>query len=185
MISLIVKHEHTYHDFDFDSKEALENEIKEFKPSEKRELFEFVLDYGIPVQQDGKSNWGEIREKFFAYNTKYEAKNIAAIEKLVQYMRDICLSVIQKKKLKEQNIDFMTQFADFKLAQDFNISFEEAKTFFVNQSKLKFVRKKILSNNSSIFRSSLEALKKASAKLKPEEDGYIGSEKYNCKADDL
>lgn len=180
-----MKHEKANHGFDFDCKETLENEIKEFKSSEKRELFEFVLNYGIPLQQDGKANWGEIREKFFAYNTKYESKNIASIEKLVQYMRDICLRVIQQKNLTEENSKILTQFAESSTSQDFRITLEEAKRFFINQSKLKFIRKKILFQKSSIFRSSQDALKKASDKLNAGDLGYVDSSEYNCKKHDL
>ena len=54
---------------------------------EKKELFEYILDFGIPINSEGKPNWSEVRENFYGYNSKYDARSVHLIEKLVQEFR--------------------------------------------------------------------------------------------------
>lgn len=54
---------------------------------EKKELFEYILDFGIPINSEGKPNWAEVRENFYGYNSRYDAKSVHLIEKLVQEFR--------------------------------------------------------------------------------------------------
>ena len=115
---MIVKEEQTNGRFDFDSQEAVDSELDEFTIEEKLELFEFVSNHGINLGSDGKRNWNEIREKFYGYNTKHEAKSVTSIEKLVQHFRFITQQIIQRAnnpklaKIHKQHISNQVQMVE-------------------------------------------------------------------------
>lgn len=157
-----------------------------FTAEENKELFDFIVDSGIPINQEGKPNWSEIREKFYAYNSKYEAKSINFIEKLVQEFRMICQQIIQRynyaqKVSKEQAAKFTISPSIFNL----DISPEEAEEFYHNTNLLKFIRKTILFNNRQMFKSYLDEYLEEAAALTPDNPAYIGAPTYKPDVQDL
>jgi hypothetical protein len=80
---LIVKEEQVKGSFEFDSKEVPDPDLKNFSLVEKTDFFRFLSNFGISLSSDGKRSWNDVKEKFYSYNNKYEAKSIISIEKLV------------------------------------------------------------------------------------------------------
>jgi hypothetical protein len=174
LVLLIVRHEKETGSFDFESKDSIDTELDEFKPEEKRELFNFLCDFGIPVNQEGKPNWNEVREKFYAYSAKYEAKSAILIEKLIQEFRLICHQIIHRhnyEKFAGESVDERYEVA--KLYDDIGISTQDAERFYHNTNALKFIRKTLLFNNRQIFKSYQDELLEESAALAPDHPAYF------------
>lgn len=178
LILLIVRHEKEAGFFDYESKEYIDPELEEFKPEEKKEFFYFISDMGIPINPEGKPNWNDIREKFYAYNSKYDAKNVILIEKLVQELRMVCHQIIQRSSYEQSTKEILVQ--KYKVAplnKDLNFTVEEAQRFYHNTNVLKFIRKTILFNNMQIFKNYQEELIEESCQLTPEDPAYIADYK--------
>lgn len=184
LILLIVRHEKEAGSFDFESKESIDNELDEFKTDEKKDLFDFLCDYGIPINPEGKPNWNEVREKFYAYSTKYEAKSALMVEKLIQEFRLICHQIIHRHNFEEFiGVKVESKYKVAKLHDTVGLTAEDAETFYHNTNVLKFIRKTILFNNRQIFKSYLDELLEESAGLTPDHPAYIPD--YNPEIQDL
>lgn len=142
---------------------------------EKKELFKMVTDYGVPINQEGKPNWSQIREKFYDY-CKYEAKSITLIEKLVQEFRTVCQEVIQREKYKrtatEEQIAKYKQFIS-NSPSGLKITEEEAERFYGQTNILKFIRETILFKNRQLYNTYREEFLEDMKTLKEGDLGYI------------
>lgn len=105
LIQLIVRHEQSTAKFDFDALDNDDNELEEFSKEEKRDFFNCLFDYGVPISDDGKYNWHGLREKFYSANAGYTPKSISSIEKLVQHFRIVCQQIIQENRALENQED--------------------------------------------------------------------------------
>lgn len=150
-----------------------------FSSSEQVAMLEFVMDFGIPVNIEGKPNWSELREKFYGKYTYYEAKSVNLLEKLIQEFRSICQQVIFKANYEQQAglTDGSTlQMTELSVVNGqeggLQIDPEVADKFYFNTNLLKFIRKTILFNNEHTWRAHLEEmLEEISTKLS-EESGH-------------
>jgi hypothetical protein len=155
-----------------------------FSSEEKRELFEFIVDIGIPINQEGKPNWGEIREKFYAYNSKYDAKSVNLIEKIVQEFRMICQQIIQRHNYSQKVS--AEEASRFKVSPtSLDVSPEEAEQFYHHTNLLKFIRKTILFNDRQLFKTYQDEYLEEVAALAPENPAYIGNQGYKPEVQDL
>lgn len=61
---------------DFDLSASSDEEEKGWSLEEKNKLFAYLMDYGVPLNLDGRSNWVEIRERMkLAFLNKTETIN--------------------------------------------------------------------------------------------------------------
>jgi hypothetical protein len=184
LVSLIVRHENTYHNFDFDSLDHLDSVLKEYADGEVRDLFDFVKDYGVPVGSDGKSNWIDLRDKFFGYNSKYEQKVPSAVERLVQHFRMMVQSKIYRKMMSKKYWEVFDKVLKERNL-NFDISLEEAEEFFRNDSKLRFIRKKILKQKYALFNANKANLKIESDSLPTDHPAKLTMSGYEPAKHDL
>ncbi len=139
---------------------------------DKRKFFKFICDYGVPLNNEGKPNWVEIREKV-TKEPELEKfnKNTTEIEMFVDKLRIKCKQIteLQKEESKQAENDELN---------DLKLSHEEAQRFNKNYEILYFIRKAVLSNKMSLLVSSIEDLKKTTQELSEGELGYV-PEGYN------
>lgn len=122
------------------------------------------------MNQEGKPNWAEVRENFYGYNSRYEARSVGLIEKLVQEFRSVCQQVIQRNNFLQRATPEQAQ--GFKLhPNSLPITPEEAEQFYLNTNLLKFIRKTILFNNRQTFNSHADEYIEEASNL-PEDSPY-------------
>ena len=154
LVALIVRHEATYKSFDFDSTESIDSALREFQEEEVRHFFNFVKSFGVPLGSDKKSNWNDLRDRFFTEYPNYEQKVVSSVEKLVQYFRMASQRAIYGSMMTEEQKLLMTE---IKLTQtssgakQFEIGIKEAQEFFKNCIQLRFLRKWVVPNKASMF----------------------------------
>lgn len=191
LMLLIVRHEKEFGSFDFESNEAFDPDLNEFSSDEKRELFQFITEFGIPLNSEGKSHWAEIREKFYAYNTKFEFKSVNLIEKLIQEFRMVCQQILQQKNFKQKMEAKENEKGEkvvYELPEpkfDLKITAEEAENFYQNTNQLKFIRKNILANNHYLFRQNKEEYTAETQSLTEDSPAFIGGEGYKPEVQDI
>ena len=156
----------------------MDTALEKFKPEEKSSIFNFLCDSGIPINQEGKPNWNEIREKNYADSTKYEAKSAVLIEKLIQEFRLICHQINYRHNYER----FTGEVAEEKyqigqLYDDIGISSEDAEIFYHNTNVLKFIRKTLLFNNIQIIKSYQQELLEQSAALEEDYPAFFSGYK--------
>ena len=140
----------------------------------------------MPINLEGKPNWGEIRENFYSYPSKYEKKSVTLLEKLVQEFRMVCQQIIQrdnfsKKAAKEgQQLQYSIPSDAFDIA----ISPQQAETFYHNTNLLKFIRKNILFNNQKVFLLHQDEYVQEAALLESDDPAYFSPSVYDPKLQD-
>ena len=130
-------------EIDFEEDAESEEDEKSWNDAEKRLLFGIVVEYGVAIGQDGKANWGEIKDKIKS-NIKDFNKTPSQVEKMVSRLRWNCQEIVSDEKMKEESQGSGT----------FKISFEMATRFTKNINLLEFVRRSILlmeDDNLKIF----------------------------------
>lgn len=150
--------------------------LSRFSLEEKKDLFAFVSEQGIPVGLEGKSNWAELRERFYGSSSKYEPKSIMLIEKLICECRLQCQLLIQisdysAKTAKEVSVPENPNL--------WSINLQQARMFLGITNLLKFVRKTILFNNRKLFNNSLEDYLEELREMPPGHPAYISEPDYN------
>jgi hypothetical protein len=155
-------------------------EESRWETEEKKKMFKFLTDYGVPLNSEGKSNWLDLRERFSNYvGTGQPTKNINEIEKFVQKIRIKCQQVIESfavnkgGDMKDENDEFA----------DVNITYEDAQRFNKNTNILQFIRKNILSNGMALFKSGLEELVKVTNETLEGKPGWVPP-KWDCAVHD-
>lgn len=63
LIQTIIKNEEDNGRIDFDQSATSDNDERGWSVQEKQVLFKYLLDLGVPLNIDGRSNWQEIKEK--------------------------------------------------------------------------------------------------------------------------
>jgi hypothetical protein len=128
-------------------------------------MLDFVMDYGIPINIEGKPNWSELREKFYGKYTYYEAKSVNLLEKLIQEFRSISQQVIFKANYA--NLNGIEDTSSFKMTPlsisnglegGLQIDPELADKFYFNLNLLKFIRKTILFNSEQTWKAHYDDL---------------------------
>lgn len=181
LVSLIVRHEHTFKGFDFESTENIDAILKEFSEEEVSLFFQFVKNYGVPIGSDRKSNWNDLRDKFYLFHPNFEQKVPSLVERLVQHFRMLVQSKIYYKMLPDKYKELYKKCNQRELS--FNISLEDAEEFFKNDNQLRFIRKKIVMSKTGVFSANRNQIK--SQQLKVGDKGYIGDNNYEPGKHDL
>lgn len=183
LVSLIVRHEQSYKGFNFDTTEHVDAILKEYDSKEIKMFFNFVKNYGVPLGSDRKSNWNDLRDKFYTYNPGFEQKVASVVERLVQHFRMLVQTKIYHKMLPDHNkVDFEES---NQRELDFDITLKDAENFFKNDTQLRFIRKKIVLSKIGIFTANRNKLKMENKKLKKGDKGYIEDKNYEAGKHDL
>jgi hypothetical protein len=70
---------------DFEAEASSTDEEKGWSRAEKQELFNYLLNNGVPLTSEGRSNWVEIREAIKTNPTfAHFDKSISQVEKIVK-----------------------------------------------------------------------------------------------------
>ncbi|KRX05591.1 hypothetical protein PPERSA_12769 [Pseudocohnilembus persalinus] len=95
LLQTIIKFEEDKGEIKFNVQPESDEEDKGWQDSQKNCLFRYLLNFGVPLNQDGRSNWVEIRE-YIKQLKGFENfdRSIAQIEKMVQKFRLECQSLI-------------------------------------------------------------------------------------------
>ena len=150
--------------------------MNRWETEEKKKFFKFIVDFGIPLNNEGKPNWMELREKISKdMGTGQTNKNISEIEKFVDMLRIKCQQIIETNSVSKAD----SKFNENDGLSDLNITTEDAQKFNKNYELLYFIRKGILGNKMSLFKSGIEELKKATQALTNDQPGFVPSS-YDC-----
>ena len=161
----IAKFEQKEEDLNFD--ERLEAELEGWDTEEKKLYFKFLSDFGVPLNNEGKPNWLELREKIVKEpGMEKSNKNITEIEKFADKIRIKCEQVVNPDP-KASSLFEKDELADLKL------TVEDAQRFNKNYDTLYFIRKAVLSNKMSLIKNSIEELKKSTQELASDELGAV------------
>lgn len=82
------------------------DEIEGWSLEIKQALFKFLQNYGMPLNNEGRTNWVEFKEKFLKVTNvdpQEMNRSVAQIEKMVQKIRMKCQQIITNEK--ETNVD--------------------------------------------------------------------------------
>jgi hypothetical protein len=58
--------------------------MREFSQEEALKLFTYVSNNGVPLTNDLKPNWNDLRDTFYRNNPNFESKVVSLVERLVQ-----------------------------------------------------------------------------------------------------
>lgn len=73
------------------------DEIEGWSLEIKQALFKFLQNYGMPLNNEGRTNWVEFKEKFLKVSNvdpQEMNRSVAQIEKMVQKLRMKCQQII-------------------------------------------------------------------------------------------
>lgn len=94
LIQIIIKSESSNGIISFEDKKSLK-EPTGFNLEEKNNIINFLADYGVPLNNEGKSDWQTLKDQLVRIVNLDPLKTPQAIERLVQRIRMISQLVIQ------------------------------------------------------------------------------------------
>ncbi len=94
LIQIIIKSENSNGLISFEDKKSL-NEPTGFNLEEKINIMNFLMDFGVPLNSEGKSDWAALKELLNRILNLDNSKTPQMIERLVQRIRMISQLVIQ------------------------------------------------------------------------------------------
>ena len=137
--------------------------IRELKKEEKSEVFEFLIDFGIPRKINGEDNYYLIYEKLKEKNIFEDIIDKEELNELIlgikSFINELKKQIQnytkeennEKEKEKEEN-------KDNSLIEELNISLEKAKLFLKHIHIFEILRKKIISKNYKLFNENINNL---------------------------
>lgn len=131
---------------------------------------------------EGKSNWAELRDKFYGAYSQYEPKAILLIEKLICECRLQCQLLIQISDYSGKTSK------EIPLPENPNlwsINLQQAQMFLGINNLLKFIRKTILFNNQRLFTQCLDDYLEELREMPSDHPAYISEPSYNPEISDL
>lgn len=140
-------------EFEFD-KEQQFFEPTDWTNDEKKALLSLVTDFGVPLNLEGKNDWGQFKEKLDSLLPGND-KATNSLERMVQHLRMLAQHIIHPEEGEKEVKD----------ADGFSMTAEEAESLQNSLNKLQFIRKHVLKNGSEFFNNELPQLEKASEKL--------------------
>jgi hypothetical protein len=129
-----------------------------FSLDEKNRILAFLIDFGVPLNSEGKSDWGGLKEQLIKTVGIESNKSTQLIERLIQRLRMISQLVIQLNDNNEASVDDNLLDQMDPDEDGFNISFEDAEKLNRNMNILHFIRKHILSRGGKLFNNGLNHL---------------------------
>jgi hypothetical protein len=153
LIQIIIKSENNGV-ISFDDKKNVK-EPTGFTLEDKNKILGFLIDYGVPLNSEGKSDWAGLKDQLIKSLSIDASKSSQAIERLVQRLRMISQLVIQLNDNNEASVD--ENILDQMDPDDdgFNISFDDAEKLNRNMNILHFLRKHMLSHGGKLFNNGL------------------------------
>ena len=94
LIQIIIKSESSNGIISFEDKKSLK-EPTGFNFEEKNNIINFLSDYGVPLNNEGKSDWATLKDQLVRVIGLDPAKTPQMIERLVQRLRMISQLIIQ------------------------------------------------------------------------------------------
>lgn len=146
-------------EYEFD-KEQQYFENTDWTIEEKEAMLSLISDYGVPVNLEGKNDWNQLKEKFEAIMPGTD-KSVNNIERIVQHLRMLAQHVIHPD---EEDVEV-------KDADGFSMTKEAALALQNSLNQLQFIRKYVLKNGSELFNNELQALEKATERIREENRG--------------
>ena len=142
--------------------------IKELKKEEKKEIFEFLFNNGIPRKIYGEDNYYIIYEKLKAKNVfediieKEELNElILGIKTFINELKKQIQSFINEENTEKENEkENEENKEDTSLIKELEISLEKAKLFQKHIHIFEIIRKKIISKNYKLFNENINNLSK-------------------------
>jgi len=145
--------------------------IKELKIEEKKEIFELLIDYGIPRKINGEDNYYLIYEKLKAKNVFEDIIDKDELNELISgirtFINDIKKQIndfikeesdeIKENEIEEEN-EKEENNKDNSLINELNITLEKAKLFQKHIHIFEIIRKKIISKNYKLFNENITNL---------------------------
>jgi hypothetical protein len=172
LIQIIIKSESNNGIISFEDRKNLK-EPTGFTLEEKNAFITFLIDFGVPLNSEGKSDWAGMKEQLGEKLPDLQndnSKTPQMIERLVQRLRMISQLVIQLNENSNENDASVDENILEQMDPDndgFNISFEEAEKLNKNMNILHFIRKYIISNNFKLFNNGVSNLVDASKNSLP------------------
>ena len=150
--------------------------IKELKTEEKKEIFELLIDYGMPRKINGEDNYYLIYEKLKVKNVfediidKDELNElILGIKSFVYDLKKEIQDFIEKnnkkeekekeeEKEEEEKEEKNENEKDTSLIDELGISLDKAKLFMKHVHIFEIIRKKIIAKNYKLFNENINNL---------------------------
>ena len=130
--------------------------IKELNNEEKKSVFEFVTEFGLPRKINGEENYLLIYEKLKAKKSFNEIIEKEELNELVSGIKSFIIGI--KKKLQKLVKENEEKDKNLILIEELNISVEKAKLFLNNIQIFELIRKKIIVKNYKLFNENLNNL---------------------------
>lgn len=100
LIQIIIKSENNNGIISFEDKKSFK-EPTGFSFEEKSKILEFLINYGVPLNHEGKNDWATLKEQMVRIIALDSSKTSQNIERLVQRLRMITQLVIQMNSNNE------------------------------------------------------------------------------------
>ena len=156
-----------------------EKDIKEstgFTLEEKNNIVDYLINFGIPLNSEGKCDYSALKEKFIENNIVSgkkigkENKTLSPVDLEVfdQRLKSIVILVIQLNENK--NVDDNKELDEGIKSQldpdndGFNLDYETAKKLEMNLNLFHFIRKNLISQNFKLFKNGLSKLNEETKK---------------------
>ena len=132
--------------------------IKELDNEEKKNVFEFTMDYGLPRKINGEDNYLLIYEKLKEKKVFNQIIEKEELNKLVLGIKFFIITI--KKKIQNLLNDDKNEGKNEKdiLIEELNITKEKGKLFLNNIHMFEIIRKKIITKNYKLFNENINDL---------------------------
>jgi hypothetical protein len=160
LIQIIIKSESNNGIISFEDRKNIK-EPTGFTLEEKNKIVQYLIDQGVPLNSEGKSDWALLKDQLTSAISLDSSKTAQMIERLVQRLRMISQLVIQLNDNSNNDDASVDENMLEQMDPDndgFNILFEEAEKLNKNMNILHFIRKYILADSSRLFNNGLNSL---------------------------
>jgi hypothetical protein len=140
-----------------------DNFIKEstiFSLDEKNNIINYLINFGIPINSQGKSDFNSLKEKLLENNIIQERKNEKENYLLLKNFDEL----INKLKTSEENLEEEIKRELYSDNDGFNLDYETTDKLIKNLNLFDFIRKNIISQNFKLFNDGLKRLKEETKK---------------------
>lgn len=196
LVQIIGRNEKSFGKILFEEKDHF-NEPTGFTLNEKVKILNLIIDFGVPLSNEGKNDWNLLKEKL---EKDIEGdKSVQTIERFVQRLRMVSQQILgdsdqqdeDKQEDDEENDEVMLPDDDkaeenknmvFDPDKDgFEFTYKQAKKLYKHMNLLHYIRKYILANNAKLFNSGLSSLEE---EMQKEEQSLILPEGWKCETHD-
>ena len=132
--------------------------IKELNNKEKKYIFDFVIDFGIPRKVNGEENYLLIYEKLKDKKVFNEIIEKDELNELIQGIKNFIINVRKKLSNSLNDNEVGEKSKDDITIDEFVITVEKGKLFMNNIHMFEIIRKKIINKNYKLFNENLKDL---------------------------